>query len=154
MSSPLDPHSGSVATIFARALLFVVVVLLPLTLCACGAERPAGPENPPTHTYTVRGIVDSLPTAGSDFRVHHEPIPDWFAGAFDESGQPALGMAEMTMTFPVPPEDDLVGVQIGDKVELVLHTWVTDRLVDAKTASLRKLDPDTELNLTLDQGEP
>ncbi|MEM9020532.1 MAG: copper-binding protein [Planctomycetota bacterium] len=81
------------------------------TFIGCGGESDADYE----HVYTVRGRVLQLPdgTLGSDFRVFHEPIPDYVA----ISG--AIGMEAMPMPFTVNDPTVLEGVQVGDVVEIV-----------------------------------
>ncbi len=65
--------------------------------------------------YTVRGIVSKLPAAeGPDqnMYIRHAPIPDYK----NDSGE-VVGMAAMTMPFPVAENVSLEGIEKGDPVE-------------------------------------
>jgi Cu/Ag efflux protein CusF len=69
--------------------------------------------------YVVRGIIKQLPKAGdprSSFAVHHEPIP-----TFKGKEGTVVGMAEMTMDFPLGPGVSTDGLVIGQKVELIFE---------------------------------
>lgn len=99
---------------------------------ASGAATSTGPSNirvstlmPPTQTpsgtYTVKGIVESLPTIDkpqSELRVHHEAIDD-FA---DRDGK-VVGMNSMTMEFPPAKGVDISSLKVGDKVVLTFSVW-------------------------------
>jgi len=122
-------------------LLFAVSLLAAVaTLPACsGKDKPADPpkapaapsqaktpgREPPARTpdatYTVRGEVETLPTAGdkrTEFRVHHEAIDD-----FKNSSGKVVGMNAMTMDFPPAKGVDLSNLKKGDKVSLTFSVW-------------------------------
>jgi hypothetical protein len=110
-----------------------LLLLLGLALAGCGggeggdagqqaAETPgedqelaaAGVEH-----YTVRGIVSRLPdpdatdkTRRENMLIRHAPIPDYK----NASGE-VVGMAAMTMPFPVADGVSLAGLEKGDPVE-------------------------------------
>ena len=66
--------------------------------------------------YVVRGEVIRLPSPSArsqEVFIRHEPIDD-FA---DSSGR-VVGMASMTMPFPMAPLALAAGLAVGDKVEL------------------------------------
>jgi len=89
--------------------------LTALLLFTCLAAIGCGEDDPGyEHTYTVRGVVASLPSdnAIDEFSVHHEAIPDY------QSINGSVGMHEMVMPFPVPDRSVLEGIAVGDKVEL------------------------------------
>jgi Cu/Ag efflux protein CusF len=116
----------------ASAVIFVV------GLTNIGCERKPWPPPPPTEKdepkspasggtgvpastptkYTVRGIIKQLPVEGDPrtaFMVHHEAIP-----GFQKDGK-VIGMAEMTMAFPLGPGVTLDGLRVGQKIELDLE---------------------------------
>lgn len=103
---------------------------------------PAAPE--PDAVYVVRGRVVMVPDPAnptSEFRVHHERIPD-----FKNSEGKVVGMNEMEMPFPVADPELLKGVQVGDLVELTFADWYKP-VRTYKVTKLVKLPPDTVLNL-------
>ena len=95
-----------------------VVVTAIAALGGCGGKAPA----PAADVYTVRGVVERLPQgAGPDRSVyiHHESIPDFR----DVHGE-AVGMASMTMPFPLAAGVSLADIAPGDPVEFTFTvTW-------------------------------
>ena len=90
-----------------------------LVLPGCrGGEAPATPsaaQGPTARRYTVRGEVVRLPAPASrdgELFVRHEPIDDFVDG----SGR-VVGMASMTMPFPVAPGAFAGQLAVGDKIE-------------------------------------
>ncbi len=98
-------------------------------------------------SYTVRGIVVSLPTSTLDLQVKHEPIPEFDAGP----GKPP-GMNAMTMGFPLADDIDIDGMAPGQKVRLAFE--VTHRpdgaLKHFELVRWSALPDDTELSVSLD----
>jgi Cu/Ag efflux protein CusF len=139
-----------------------LLAALALSLGACEqkpAPAPAGSSTatpPPATTsstaapaepdavYVVRGRVVSLPdpsNPSAEFRVHHEPIPDFKA----PDGR-VVGMNEMEMPFPVSDPTLLEGIAVGDAVELTFADWYKP-MRTYKVTKVVKLPADTELNL-------
>ena len=133
-----------------------ILLLLSAVLAAgCGedANAPsAEPATPSDGTYTVRAEVVGLPDpareADRQLRIHHEAVPD-FVGFEGE----VVGMASMTMPFPVAPGVDLEGVAEGDPVEVTFEVrWEGSpplRIVD-----LRELPAGTELDFETEEPLP
>lgn len=86
-----------------------------LLFLVAGCGGGGGSEADFEHVYTVRGRVLQLPdgSLGSDFRVYHEPIPEYVS----ISG--ARGMEAMPMPFTVNDPAVLEGVRVGDVVEII-----------------------------------
>lgn len=117
-------------------LTFVAVALATACFLGCSAcERktevvtpvPApqdgGEPAPITHTYSTRGIIESLPEAGkptSELMIRHEAINDFVNGSRE-----VVGMNAMTMPFPRLSEGvTLEGLAVGDKVAFSFtNTW-------------------------------
>lgn len=119
----------------SACMLLATALLLSIT----GCDAPPNYE----HTYTVRGVVTALPgdTPMGEFRVHHEPIPDYI------SINGTIGMREMDMAFAVPDREVLDGLKLGDKVEVTFGENI-ERNRDTGVISIKKLAPDVELNLS------
>ncbi|WP_428386589.1 copper-binding protein [Mucisphaera sp.] len=129
--------------LLATASLLVAISFLP----GCGESTDApAPEAPAVtdrvDTYTVRGQVVALPTPGNaNMQIAHEAIPD-----FKNKAGEAVGMATMTMPFPVPADLPLEGVEPGDPVEVDFSvSWNPVAYVITR---ITELPADTELNLT------
>lgn len=131
-----------------------LTLLALLGFAACSTPEPA-PENPPPataaeeepangNTYAMRGIVRQLPDPkdpSSQFMVHHETVPN-----FLESDGTMGSMDSMIMSFFVEDPAIFRDLRIGDKVAFNLQVdWNSDRI--AWVTGVRKLPPDTELNL-------
>jgi hypothetical protein len=126
-------------------LLFALLA----ALCATGCAKKKAPA--PTISqavYTVRAEVVSLPDPAdprTEFRVHHEAIPDFRASMPDGP----LGMKPMIMPFTVGPGVSLEGVHAGDKVEIRFqcdYDLETGVLRDSRVVSVTPLPADTTLN--------
>lgn len=139
----------------ARLATLALVAVTPL-VAACGgggpAERPGGePEDPPDQTYTVRGQVVALPGEDASqrrIRVRHEAVPD-FVGVDGE----VVGMASMTMPFPVAEGLSLEGIETDDKVEMTFEVrW--DGSEPLRVVELRELPPGTTLDFESTQPMP
>ncbi len=93
-------------------------------------------------SYTVRGRIEELPVPGqpsSTLQIHHEEIKS-FVGR-----DGALGMSEMTMSFPYSSGVSLGGLSIGDEVEFLLEVnWGGSPLY--QITRLTRLPADTQLN--------
>ncbi len=96
----------------------VVLGLLPVEPGCRGCAEPAVPKaaaGPEGRRYTVRGEVVRLPGPASrdgEVFIRHEPIDDFIDG----SGR-IVGMASMTMPFPVAPGAYTGQLAVGDKSE-------------------------------------
>lgn len=135
-----------------RPILAAGCLFLALAAAGCGGSEPAPePEaaEPPDQTYTLRGEVVGLPQQDEEprqLRVHHESLPD-FVGFEGE----VVGMASMTMPFPLADSIDLEGVEEGDKVEMTFEVrW--EGSPPLRVVELEELPPDTELRF--DGAEP
>jgi Cu/Ag efflux protein CusF len=98
----------------------------------------------PNAEYIVRGKVAQVPdpkNPTTEFRVHHERIPD-----FKNAEGKVVGMNEMEMPFPVSDAKLLDGIQAGDLVEITFADWYKP-IRTYKVTKLVKLPADTKLNL-------
>jgi Cu/Ag efflux protein CusF len=122
----------------ARTCARLAAVACLALACRDEAPRPVAPE---ARRYTVRGEVVRLPGDGQpELLVRHEPIPD-FA---DRTGA-TVGMAAMTMPFPVDRGVSLDGVAPGDKVRLRFRMdWARN---DLAVEEIAELPPGTALEL-------
>lgn len=127
-----------------RPVVAAVLLSLGLTAAGCGGAEPE-PEaeaEPPDQTYTLRGEVVGLPQEREEprqLRVHHEALPE-FVGFEGE----VVGMASMTMPFPLADPVDLEGIEVGDKVEMTFEVrW--EGSPPLRVVELRELPADTEL---------
>lgn len=135
--------------------VFPAAVLMTLVLAAgCGAPEPATedpPTDPPDQTYTVRGEVRGLPRKGDDprqIRIRHEPVPDFVGFEGD-----VVGMASMTMPFPLADSVDLDDVEEGDKVEMTFEVrW--EGSPPLQVVELHELPADTELDFESGEAMP
>lgn len=130
--------------------LTVAVVVACLTACDRGADKPAPPapaatseRGEPNDTYSVRGVVESVPSADkptAEFFVKHEAI--------DEFKNPGgtRGMNSMTMPFPLGKGVSLDGIAPGDKIEFVLVVWTTPGKRGYEIRKITKLPAETELH--------
>lgn len=140
-------------------LVGAIVLFALLVVSGCSKSEPA-PATPTTentvHVYTVRGEVDSLESATTDFRVRHEAIPE-FIGAEGT----VVGMGPMIMAFWPPQgvglekarvkELDLAGIEPGTKVELtfeVLHDPETGAIRGYYATSVKALPAETALDFS------
>jgi len=129
----------------APARAFALLLALACFQGACdsdGDKSRQGPADSPLgdgQTYTVRGRVDVV--SPGELSVHHEAIPTFI----NRQGKSA-GMVSMQMPFAVSDRVDVVGVHVGDLVEIdVLTRW--SARPPLQIVRLRKLPPDTELTL-------
>lgn len=106
----------------SAALLAAVIAATHALIPACkkSEPNPVGAAQPgvETHRYTVRGIVEQLPSESEptlEFQVRHEAIPH-FVG---QDG--VLGMDTMTMPFPLAEGLSLGALKVKDKVELTFE---------------------------------
>jgi hypothetical protein len=128
----------------------------------CSKSEPAVPQ-PDTpaaqapddgllrHSYTVRGLVVVVPSAGrpmDDLEIRHEAIPDYKTrdGTVFVNSKGVTGMGSMTMGFPVAEGVSLEGIDPGDKIEFVLVTTWGETYPDYAVTEIRELPADTELN--------
>jgi hypothetical protein len=120
-----------------------------------GAQQPAPTHNaataPVVHTYTVRGVVVTVPTAArplDDLEIRHEHIPDYKKrdGEVYVNAKGVRGMVSMTMGFPVAEGVSLEGIAPGDKVRFVFVTTWGESYPSYEVTEIEKLPPETELN--------
>lgn len=130
--------------------------LLVAALLGCGGDERAPaeeePATPPDQSYSVRGEVVALPDArrpdDRQLRVRHESIPD-FVGFEGE----VVGMASMSMPFPLAADVDLEGVEPGDPVEMTFEVrWEGSPPI--RIVELRELPPGTELDFETEEPMP
>lgn len=135
-----------------RHVLAAAFLSLGLVAAGCGGSEPAPePEDaePPDQSYTLRGEVMGLPPEGEpqrQLRVRHESLPE-FVGFEGE----VVGMASMTMPFPLADSVDLEGVEEGDKVEMTFEVrW--EGSPPLRVVEVRELPASTELDF--ESGDP
>ncbi len=133
----------------------VIPALVAGIFCSCerSEPKPAGtiPMGPAEsssgadQTYTVRAIVDALPSgdARQSLSLHHEAIPQ-FVG---KTGA-VTGMKEMIMPFQdLAPGVSLAGIAVGDPVEVDFEVrW--NQPPRTLVTRIVKLPPGTKLNLS------
>jgi hypothetical protein len=120
------PTGGEAMTRIAWSVMVLALVLW-LGGCGGGEEQAAQGEQGDqaamsgmeetggVDRYTVLGTISKLPDAdGPDksLYVRHAPIPD-----YKNADGEVVGMAAMTMPFPVAEGVSLEGVEVGDPVE-------------------------------------
>jgi Cu/Ag efflux protein CusF len=138
---------GGTALCVARALVGVAVFVGVAGLPGCEKTPAASPSATPSQagqSYTVRGVIEQVPDAAkpaNTLRIHHEAIP-----GFMSAGK-LVGMAEMSMPFPVAPGVSLDGLAIGDAVEFVFEVQEKPRL-DYRVTRITKLPAGTPLNFS------
>ena len=126
-------------------------------LAACSGSDSNGDETAPaaeeeaadeaadeaaTHTYTVRGRIDALPTEEqSRIQIFHEEISDFV----NQQGE-ASGMAAMSMPFGVKDDVSLEGFEAGDLIEFTFEVDWSHPEVSRVTA-ISELPEGTELEL-------
>jgi len=134
--------------------LLLCVLLAALPGCGGGERAPAedAVTDPPDQTYSVRGEVVALPDErrpdDRQLRVRHEAIPD-FVGFEGE----VVGMASMSMPFPLAADVDLEGVEPGDPVEMTFEVrW--EGTPPIRIVELEELPPGTELDFETQEPLP
>lgn len=139
---------------FPATLRIATLIALLITLGA-GACSPAPEESEPVsepdQVYTVRGEVMGLPQGPGELRqlrVRHESVPDFV----DSEGE-VVGMASMTMPFPVADEVDMEGLEPGDKVEMTFEVrWDDGRPL--RVVGVEELPADTALDFETQETMP
>jgi Cu/Ag efflux protein CusF len=107
---------------------------------ACGKDKDKG-SAAPAATYTVRGVLKSMPDDKGAVSIHHEAIPDFAT----QQGK-ATGMASMTMSFGVDSKVSLDGFAAGDKAKFTLAVdW--QRKPAIYVTAVSKLPAETQLEL-------
>ncbi|MEM9293066.1 MAG: copper-binding protein [Acidobacteriota bacterium] len=114
-----------------RSLIFrglLSLALLPLLLapgCADSSSSHGAAGDDDVQRYEVRGEVRQVPdeeNPASELMIHHEAIDDFVNWQGEVSG-----MDSMTMPFPVSDDEQLEGIEIGDKVQIQLEVdWDSD----------------------------
>lgn len=126
----------------SRVLVFCLFALIAAALTSCNRTPPEPIRPEPDARYTVRGIIEQLPSKDnrlSEFVVHHEPIDDF--KAFNGT----VGMDSMSMPFPVARTLSLDGLAVGDRVSVEFVVWSTPGQRGFEARSVTRLPPDTEL---------
>ena len=111
-----------------------------------------GPKTPPTAepvdqvvAYTVRGRITEVPEEGrpaSEFAIRHEPIPSFL------SGGEVVGMASMTMPFPLKEGVSIDGLSVGQAVEMtfeVTYDHESKSPINVQATKITPLPKDTVL---------
>ena len=140
------------------ALLLLLAALVAGAACGPGdggdgGDAPAGTpvESEDTRRYTVRGEVTALAASyqpANTLRIRHEAIPD-FVGYDGE----VVGMASMTMPFPVAEEVDVEGIEVGDRVEFTMEVaW--EGSPPYRITRIEELPAGTELDFDRDEDLP
>ena len=133
----------STVRLLIAAFLLSVLSFAP----GCGEGEPTPDAGISVDSYTVRGVIVSLPddeNPSDDLMVHHEAIPE-FRG---QNGE--MGMNEMTMPFPVDERLDLDGLEPGQKVRLTFTVDFDEqgqRLLTYRATEVEPLPEGTTLDL-------
>lgn len=135
----------------ARSFVLGAAFALAASLVGCGGHKgeqvseaaPAGL----VAEFTVRGRVVQLPDPdrpASEFRVSHEPIPEWKRNYNDEA---PVGMRAMIMDFPPASPEVIQGVAIDDVVRLTFRVEydAEGALKGWKSIRVERLPPETSL---------
>ncbi|KAA0215062.1 MAG: hypothetical protein DYG94_03545 [Leptolyngbya sp. PLA3] len=141
-------HTAIVATLVAAAVT--------LPACKKGTETPAAKSSMnalahPNETYTVRGIIETLPDPAdprTQLTIHHEHIPNFKgkSGNLHVNSDGVTGMKAMTMPFDtLGPDVMLDQFQVGDKVEFVLNI-AREPTMSMAIVKMTKLPADTPIS--------
>lgn len=137
------------STTVLRSFVLGAGVLLAGSLVACGGHERAAESEPAglVAEFTVRGRVVQLPDPSrpaSEFRVSHEPIPEWKRNYNDET---PVGMNAMIMDFPPASPEVIQGVAVDDVVRLTFRVEYDEEgaLKGWRTTKVEKLPPETAL---------
>lgn len=141
-----------------RTTIVATLVAAAVTLPACkkGAETSAAKSSMnalahPTATYTVRGVIESLPRSDdprAQLVIYHEHIPDFKGkgGKLHVYDDGVTGMKAMKMTFDtLGPNVVLDNFQVGDKVEFVLNV-ASEPTMSMAIMKMTKLPPNTPIS--------
>ena len=139
----------------ALTLILGVAVLPACERRAPEPQTPVGvhdaPPGEPTHVYAdVHGVIDALPTANEDLRIHHDAIPDFVnprTGELNQNPDGTTGMHAMSMPFPLAPGVSLDGVEVGDHIRFTLALWTgldTPVGFAYRVTALTEVDPPTD----------
>lgn len=133
-------------------LLAAGLVVCGLSLLACEAQQDEAPAAPDAR-YTTQGRVFSVvdpASPASEFKIHHEAIPNFVNGQGE-----VIGMNSHPMTFPhVADGIDIDSLEVGQAVRFTFDvtwdeaspTWVITELV--------RLPDDTRFAFEADPAEP
>lgn len=134
----------------ALSALAAILLALGAGACAPAGDEPE-PATEPDQVYTVRGEVVGLPQGEGEprqLRVRHEAVPD-FVGSDGE----IVGMASMTMPFPVAADVDLDDVETGDKIEMTFEVrWEGEGPL--RIVEVEELPADTALEFETPEPMP
>jgi Cu/Ag efflux protein CusF len=91
----------------------ITMVILALSLAACGGSQSTSEVEAGVQSYMVGGVIAQLPAGpGTEFMIKHEAIPH-----FVSAGGDTVGMHSMTMGFPVARDVRLESFAVGDSVQ-------------------------------------
>ena len=124
-----------------KSLTALTALGLSLALTACSDAPQPGQEAPQAQRYETRGIVRQLAAPpGQELQIHHEAIP-----TFVNMDGETVGMASMSMPFPVSGTELPTDLQAGDKVRFEFEvSWTGSPPM--RLLSLDKLPADTVLS--------
>ena len=94
-------------------------------------------EDVKVHSYTVKGVIKQLPSAGdqkAQLLIKHEEIPAYVG----EDGE-VVGMHAMTMPFFASENLDLSVFKVGDCINFNFDSWWGSKPGD-KVTSMTKID--------------
>lgn len=132
------------------ALLAAALLALGAGACSPAVEE-AEPASEPDQVYSVRGEVMGLPQGPGELRqirVRHESVPDFV----DSEGQ-VVGMASMTMPFPVAESVDVDDIEPGDKIEMTFEVrWSEGSPL--RVVEVEELPADTALDFETQMPMP
>lgn len=132
-------YVGVFLSLFAGGIALYKIVTL------SRATKPLPPLGNPDSSYTLRGIIETLPQAdGPDkyIKIHHEALP-----TFKNKKGEVVGMPEMIMDFEqIAPEVSVGEFKVGDAVEFTFEVRWSPRVV-TRVVRLRKLEAGTVLPL-------
>lgn len=151
---PSARHSETLPTVptTVRTIATLLALGIALAAVACSpAAEEAEPLPEPDQVYTVRGEVMGLPQGPGELRqlrVRHESVPDFV----DSEGE-VVGMASMTMPFPVAEDVDVDDLEAGDKVEMTFEVrWEDGRPL--RVVGVEELPRDTALDFESQEPMP
>ena len=88
------------------------------------------------YSFSVGGIIRALPgngRAANEIVVKHENIPDYR----DETGA-VVGMMPMTMPFYLSEGVSVTGLQVGDKIEMVVEQRIKPKFSE-QVVTIKKI---------------
>ncbi|MFI4917329.1 MAG: hypothetical protein ACIAS6_12590 [Phycisphaerales bacterium JB060] len=133
-------------------LLAAGLVVCTLSLLACEAEQDEAPAAPDAR-YTTQGRVYSLPdpaSPASEFKIHHEAIPNFVNGQGE-----VVGMNSHPMSFPRVAEGiDIDSLEVGQPVRFTFDVTWGEAAPTWTITELERLPDDTWFAFEADPAEP